>query len=204
MKVKNQPSNTFSLKSVIPKGMKYFHMVFCLVVVGFCQTSMAQTRYHIQDGDVSFVSDAKLEIIEAKTSNVIGLLDIDRKAFAVAIPISSFRGFNSSLQQEHFNENYMESSKYPKGIYKGVILDDIDLNKNGFYRVKTKGKLELHGVEVPRTIECDIKVENNEINVKTVFEVPLEDHNIKIPKIVQYKISEKIEISIDTNFLLKK
>lgn len=179
-------------------------LVIGLIVFGLHQSSIAQTRYHIEDGIVSFVSDAELEVIKAKTSSMVGLLDVDRKAFAVAIPISSFRGFNSSLQQEHFNENYMESSKYPKGIFKGVIIDDIDLGKNGFYKVKAKGKLILHGVEVSRDIECDIKVENNEINVMSKFEIPLEDHNIKIPKIVQLKIAETISIDIDTNFLLKK
>lgn len=196
--------NTYKLKINTRYSIKCFSFVFFLVSLGFCQVAMSQTRYHIQEGDVTFVSKAQLELIEASTSNVIGLLDIDRKAFAIAIQVSSFRGFNSSLQQEHFNENYVESSKYPKAIYKGVILDDIDLTKNGFYKVETKGKFALHGVEVSKNIECDIKVENNEINVKAIFEIPLEDHNIKIPKIVRLKISETILINVDTNFLLKK
>jgi len=182
-----------------------YYLCVLWIVFGLSQESSAQTRYHIQDGNVNFESKAPLELIEAKTADVLGVLDIDRKAFAIAIPISTFRGFNSALQREHFNENYMETFKYPKGIYKGIILDDdVDFTKNGFYKVTTKGKLELHGVVTPREIECDIKVENDLINVKTIFEVPLENHNIKIPTVVRYKISETILVSIDANFLLKK
>jgi len=165
----------------------------------------AQTRYHIEDGKIEFKSDAPNELIEANTSKFLGILDIDQKAFAISIPVATFKGFNSALQREHFNENYMETSKYPKGIYKGVIINkEVDLTKNGYYDITTKGKLLMHGVELDKEINCKIRVEGDLINVKTEFEILLKDYNIKIPTVVRYKIAEKINIIINADFVLRR
>ncbi len=183
------------------------HVSFLLslfILLGSFISAKAQSRYYIEDGQIDFESDAPLELIEATTTNMAGVLDLDKKAFAIAIPISSFHGFNSALQREHFNENYMESEKYPKGIFRGIILDEINLRKNGYYTVTTQGKLNLHGIEKTRKVTCDIVVENGTIKVNSNFDVELVDHNIKIPTIVKQKLSETITINVDVNFATRK
>ena len=179
------------------------HKAFYLFVIfAFLSVSSAnsQTRYYIEDGEINFESDAPLELIEAKTTSMVGVLDLDRKAFAIAIPISSFRGFNSALQREHFNENYMESEKYPKGVFRGVIVDELDLHKNGYHTVTAQGKLNLHGIEKTRKVSCELVIENGTITVNSTFDIELVDHNIKIPTIVKKKLSETITVNIDVNF----
>lgn len=175
-----------------------------LCVLSLFYHSQAQNRYFIEQGKVIFESDAPMELIEASTSSVLGILDKEKKAFAVSIPISTFRGFNAPLQREHFNENYMETEKYPKGIYKGLIVDEIDFNKNGYYTVKTEGKLLLHGIEKVRKITCDIIVEDDVVRLASRFQVELDEHNIKIPTIVSRKLSEVITVNIEADFVLKR
>lgn len=178
--------------------------LFFLCTLSLFYHSQAQTRYFIEEGKVVFASDAPLELIEASTSSILGILDKEKKAFAVSIPISTFRGFNAPLQREHFNENYMETEKYPKGIYKGLIIDDIDFSKNGYYTVTTQGKLLLHGIEQTRKITCDIVVEDDVVRLASKFQVELDEHNIKIPTIVSRKLSEVITVNIEADFVLKR
>lgn len=179
-------------------------IIFLISILGCSSFIQAQSRFYIEDGQIDFESDAPLELIEARTKSMVGILDVDKKAFAIAIPIASFNGFNSSLQKEHFNENYLESEKYPKGIFKGVITDEIDLRKNGYYTVKAHGKLKLHGIEKAREFECDIVIDDGVVNVKSSFDIELVDHKIKIPTIVAKKLSETITVNIDLNFTPKK
>ena len=187
----------------ISKTRIYCILIAIIIACIKFEYSQAQTRYYVEEGKVKFESDAPLELISAHTVKVLGIIDVDKNVFAISIPVASFTGFNSSLQREHFNENYMETEKYPKGIFKGTILGDVDLKKNGYYKVKTKGKLQLHGVEKPREIECEITVNNDLITVKSNFKVQLVDHNIKIPTVVRQKISESIirETDIDNHII---
>ena len=187
----------FLLKKAYKKALTIF---FLCISTLYSISLNAQTRYYIEAGEINFESEAPLELIEATTSSMVGVLDLDRKAFAISIPISSFRGFNSALQREHFNENYMESEKYPKGIFRGVITDELDLRKNGYHTVTAQGKLNLHGIEKTRDITCDVVIENGTIQVNSTFDIQLVDHNIKIPTIVRQKLSETISVNIDVNF----
>ena len=195
-------SKTTNLKFDFRKKILTFISIISLL--GYSSFIQAQSRLYIADGQIDFESDAPLELIEAYTTSMVGILDLDKKAFAIAIPISSFNGFNSSLQKEHFNENYLESEKYPKGIFKGIITDDIDLRKNGYYTIQAQGKLKLHGIEKTREFECDIVVNDGVVNVKSSFDIKLVDHKIKIPTIVAKKLSETILVNIDLNFTPKK
>lgn len=190
----------FKISKIRSISLLFAIFITCLKI----QYSQAQTRYYAEDGKVKFESDAPLELIAAHTEKVLGIIDIDKNVFAISIPVASFRGFNSSLQREHFNENYMETEKFPKGIFKGTILGDIDLHKNGYYQVMTEGKLLLHGVEKSRKIPCEIIVKDGVITVKSNFKVQLVDHNIKIPTVVRQKISESIIIDLNSNFAEKK
>ena len=93
--------------------------------------------YTVTNGKISFRSDAPLEVIRASSSEMIGLIDIDKKNFSLKVQVHSFQGFNSPLQKEHFNENYMESDKYPEASFKGKIIEDGShhelMTKKGYY-----------------------------------------------------------------------
>lgn len=167
------------------------------ILLFFFLVSMHTTKLFItKNGYVKFVSEAPLEIIKASSNKLNGILDTQSKSFAFKVSMSSMEGFNSPLQKIHFNENYIESSKYPYAKFKGRIIEDIDFSKNGIYLIRAKGKFSIHGVEKLRTIKCKININENNIRVKSNFTVLLEDHNIDIPTIVNQKLAEQIRVQV--------
>ena len=99
----------------------------------------------------------------------------------------------------HFNENYLETNRYPKASFSGKIIENIDWEKNGTYEVRSKGKLIIHGQEQERIIRGTIKVSDGLIQLRSAFTVLLEEHQINIPKIMFQKISEEIQVIIEAD-----
>ncbi len=159
--------------------------------------------YEVTNGIVHFHSDAPQELIGATSKNLVGAVNISKRTFLFRISIASFVGFNSPLQKEHFNENYMESDMFPTATYTGKIIEDIDFSKDGDYHIRAKGKLVIHGVEQQRIIKCHIVCRNGTISVQSDFVVLLADYNIKIPRIVSDKLSPEIKVSVNAELQVK-
>jgi hypothetical protein len=149
-------------------------------------------------GKISFQSDAPFELIKASSKDLKGLLDVSKKTFAFKVRMETFEGFNSALQREHFNENYIESDKFPEASFDGKIIEDVDLTKEGTYTVRAKGNFSIHGVSQERIIKSDVVVKDGKINIHSAFSVLLSDHNIPIPKVVKDKLSEDIKVDVTT------
>ncbi len=161
--------------------------------IGICQ----EVGYHCRDGEISFLSSAPLERIEARSNALLGIINPTNSEFGFSVHVNSFQGFNSPLQREHFNENYLESEKFPKATFAGKIIEDINFNTPGVYDVRAKGILTIHGIDQERIIKGKISIEENALSVSAKFKVLLQDHNISIPKIVHQKIAEEIEVFVD-------
>lgn len=159
--------------------------------------------YEVNEGSVYFRSDAPLELIEASSTELKGLINAEERTFAFSVPMSSFEGFNSPLQRVHFNENYMESKQYPNATFSGKIIENIDFTKDGLYTVRAKGQLNVHGVKRERIIRSELQVGEGQIEVRADFTVLLAEHDISIPKIVHQKIAEEIAVEIRAVFLPK-
>lgn len=153
--------------------------------------------YSCKDGNTKFTSEAPLELIKAQSAKTTGVIDCAAKNVAFSIEIDSFDGFNSGLQKEHFREDYMETVKFPKATFKGKIIEDIDFSKNGTTSVRAKGNFAIHGVEKEKIVKVKVTVKDKTILIDTTFEVPLEDHNIKIPKVVNQKIASVIKVEVN-------
>ncbi len=152
--------------------------------------------YSVTNGSIHFKSDAKLELIKANSNEMRGKLDAGKKTFAFIVKMNSFKGFNSPLQKEHFNENYLESSTYPDAYFSGKIIEDIDFTKDGTYSIRVKGNLVLHGVTQERIIKSDVTIKNGLVNIVSNFTVQLSDHNIPIPKVVHEKLASEIKVEV--------
>lgn len=155
--------------------------------------------YATQTGETSFFSETPVENITAVNKTVGAIINTTTNEIAVSMKMSAF-DFPNKLMQEHFNENYMESEKYPTGTFKGKIVEPIDYTKNGIYDVTAKGQLTIHGVTVPRDLKGKLTIENQKISLISNFEVKLVDHKIDIPKIVFAKIAEVISVKIKYGF----
>ena len=159
--------------------------------------------YNISKGNISFSSDAPLELITATSSELKGLIETEKKTFAFSVKVRSFKGFNSGFQKEHFNENYLESDKYPDATFTGKIIEDIDFTKNGVLSVRAKGILTVHGVPKERIIKSDMTIKNGAIFIKANFTVLLSDHNIPIPKVVHEKLASEIKVEVNSELKVR-
>ena len=160
-------------------------------------TLQAQDVFQSTTGEVSFFSKTPVEDIDATCNKLATALNVKTKKFAFKVTITNFE-FKKSLMQEHFNENYMESKKFPKATFEGEITDAVDLTKPGTYNVKAKGKLNIHGVEQERIIDAVVTVSAADIKITSDFKVKLVDHKIEVPKLVFEKIAETIDVSVKT------
>ena len=176
--------------------LKYIFLLFL-----FCSNTLFAQQYSSNTGEVSFFSSAKLEDIKAENNKLNGIIDMETGQFAFKIAISEFV-FPNSLMQEHFNENYLESDKFPYATFVGSILNH-NLVNEGNQQVEVNGVMNIHGIENEMVISSMLNKTKNEVNISSDFSVKLVDHNIKIPKIVMYKIAEEIAVSIKMKLIEK-
>lgn len=166
--------------------------IFLLLIAGLaCGTVTAQDRdlLRVSRSEVRFTSSAPLETITAVNDRARGVLDRNDRSFAVQVPIAEFTGFNAPLQREHFNENYLVSRSWPNATFTGRIIEGIDLREHGSHEVRAKGVLTIRGEPMERVIPCSIDVDGEGVTVRARFEVPLADHGIRIPRVVQQKVA---------------
>ena len=166
-----------------------------LVAIFLYTVAFSQVKFNEQKGEIGFASNAQLEMIKATSDKVTGIIDPATNQFVFSVTIQTFKGFNSDLQRQHFNDNYMESDKYPKATFSGKIIEQIDFAKDSSYMVRAKGDLDIHGQKQTRIIKSRLTVKNGVIRIESDFLVPLTDHNISIPKIVNQKIANEIEVT---------
>ncbi len=153
-----------------------------------------------KSGEASFFSEAPLENIDAKTKSVNSILNTSSKEVVYIIPITTFQ-FQKALMQEHFNEKYMESNKYPDAKYRGKINEELDFTKNGTYSVTSAGILTIHGVDKNHTEKGTITIKGDSIFVESQFNVLLKDHKIQIPTIMTKKIAEQVLVKIKAAYV---
>src|SRR5688500_6293259 len=176
--------------------------VFAFAFVSYAE-SKGQKKYTTQKASLEFTSEAELELIRAASTDARGIIDANTNQFAFSVDVITFKGFNSSLQREHFNEKYLESEKFPRASFSGKIIEQIDFSKDGTYDVRAKGDLDIHGVKQTRIIKGKITINNGALHVVAQFTVPLSDHNISIPTIVSQKIATEIQVQFEASMMLQ-
>jgi hypothetical protein len=151
--------------------------------------------YMTRNGFIGFYSKTALEDIAAENNQVYAVIDLAKKNLAFTLLMKAFI-FKKDLMQSHFNENYVESDKYPKANFSGSYTGDLIPEKNGTYPVTVKGNLTIHNVTRPIEKPGRFEVANGKITGYADFTVKPEDFDIKIPSIVRDKISELITVHV--------
>ena len=172
-----------------------------LMAAGLAATSLqAQKVYSTKNGKISFFSKAPLEDIEASTSEVESKFASSTGQLVFTLLIKGFQ-FENQLMEDHFNENYLESNKFPKSNFKGYVtnIKDINFAKDGTYPAKVKGSLNIHGVA--KEIESDgtIDIKGGKVTAKTKFPIKLKDHKIG-GAMVGKKIAETIMVNVSCQY----
>jgi polyisoprenoid-binding protein YceI len=145
---------------------------------------------------ISFFSKSPLEDIEATNKKVTVVMKTTTNDIQFAVPMISFK-FPKPLMEEHFNENYVESTKFPTCTFKGKILETIDYTKDGEHKVTVKGTLELHGVTKEIEVTGTITIKGNEIMVISAFKIKVADYNIKVPSLYVQNIAEVVDVKVN-------
>jgi hypothetical protein len=174
------------------------NFLFVAGLTAMSLSSQAQDKYFTKTGKIEFSSKASMEDIEAKNKTVAAILDTKTGALQFSVLMKGFE-FPKALMQEHFNENYIESDKYPRAEFKGTVTNNanIDYTKDGTYTAQVSGQLTIHGVTKNVNTTGSFKVDGGKIDVSAVFNVLVADYKIKIPSIVKDKVSNTIKVTVD-------
>src|SRR5690606_22102100 len=140
-----------------------------------------------------------LENIQAKTQKVASAINLDNGDIIFKVKINTFE-FAKKLMQEHFNENYMESDKYPFAEFKGKILNPQQIKGNGTSNVDVSGKVLMHGRTKDYTTKATMVLNNNQLSPISHVYIKAVDDKIKVPAVVGKYISEGIQVKIAAQF----
>jgi hypothetical protein len=159
---------------------------------------MAQDKYFTKSGSIHFVSKGAIETIQANHRSVTCVLDSKTGAVQFAVLMKGFE-FKKALMQEHFNENYVESDKYPKAEFRGQIVNNSEIayTKDGVYNAHVKGKLTLHGETKDVEADGKVTVKGGKLLANSDFTIQMSDYNITIPKLVKENMSNTVTISVN-------
>jgi hypothetical protein len=183
--------------------MKYIFtllIAFSLVTFGFINHSGG--IYKSNTGNIEFFSHTAVEDIKAENHKVKTAFDAASGKIQYSVVIKDFQ-FEKALMQEHFNEKYMESTKYPRSTFNGTIdnVSAIKFDTDGTYTSKVSGKLTIKDVTKQVSTTGTFVVKGGKVNAKASFRVNPTDYNIKIPNVVKEKISNNLKVSIDVDYV---
>ena len=156
----------------------------------FAQIYMAKTC------EISFFSKTPIEDIDAVNKATKPLLNTTTGDVQIKIVMTAFV-FPKPLMQEHFNENYLESEKYPNAVFKGKINEKVDYTKDGDKKVTVTGKLAMHGVEKDITIPGTLTVKGEEIKMSSAFKIKFDDYKVVIPSLYQGVIPPDTDVKLN-------
>jgi polyisoprenoid-binding protein YceI len=179
--------------------MKNIIIVFILFLT--CTKADAQILM-TKNATISFHSHTFLENIDAVNNNVMAVIDGTKKNIAFSLLMKQF-DFPKKLMQTHFNENYVESDKFPKATFSGSYAENADLTKDGSYQIIVNGKLTIHGVTKQVQIPATLTVKAGTITGTTTFKLNPTDYNIDIPFIVRDKIEKENTVKVKTEWIQK-
>ena len=159
---------------------------------------MYAQKYIAEKSEIVFFSDAPMEDIKATNKKASSIYNASSNEIVFSVPIAEFQ-FAKSLMQEHFNEKYMESDKYPKATFQGTI-QNYDATKKDTQNARAVGKLTIHGVSNDVDLPGTIEVSGSKLIMKSKFMVKVADYKIEIPQLLWQNIAEQVEVTVEFTF----
>jgi len=170
------------------------------LLLAACLTAAGQPVFSCTAGTASFFSSAPLENIEASSGSLNSMLNAATGEMVFIVPMRSFH-FKKALMEDHFNERYVESGKFPQAVYKGRLNGPVDPGTAGERLVTATGTLTLHGVERSRTDTATLTVADGTITLEGRFPLAVADHGIRIPTLVNRNIADTVMVSFKATYV---
>jgi len=172
----------------------------CLLLgLGSSGQARAQGKFMTRGGHISFFSASIMEDIEARNDKVAAVFDVETGQIAFSVPVHEFQ-FKRTLMQEHFNENYMESEKYPKATFTGQILNAAQVLKQlptAGQNVEAEGNLTMHGVTHKIIVTGTLQLRDGQLVVFAYFNIAPADYSIDIPLLVREHIAKSVSVRVN-------
>lgn len=170
-----------------------------LVLIVTCSLFSAQAQqFTSEQSEVKFFSSAPVEDIDAVNTASKSVIDLSTGKFAFVVPSNKFE-FKKKLMQEHFNENYMESEKYPKSTFTGSISNWAMFENEK--EILASGELTIHGVTTKVEIPAKLNIQKDKLVVDSTFPVALAEYKIKIPKALFYNIADTVDVTVHFEYI---
>jgi len=160
----------------------------------YLQSANAQI-YLADSARISFYSQTKAEDIDAVNTMAKPIMSIATGEFDVSLLNTAF-SFKKDLMKEHFNEDYMESSKYPTTVFKGKINETVDYMEDGVHKITVTGTMDMHGVKKQITVPGTITVKGGKLYVYAKFNVKIADYNIKLPSFLSINVADNVDVTV--------
>ncbi len=175
----------------------FTRFLFTIFLIPACTLSGTAQKYFSKTAKVSFVSEAPIEKIVSTNNSGYLIMDVATGQLEMSVLIKGFQ-FDKALMQAHFNENYMESDKYPKAFFKGRItnISTFSLTNEGTYQAELKGDLTIHGITRPFSTQAKMIANGGKVSAEGNFEVAIADYGIEVPKVVRDNIAKQVKVSI--------
>ena len=175
--------------------------IVAVIVLSFCLGNiyLSAQKYITKEGNIEIFSKTPVFTIEGLDKKVASILNLENGDVVATTLVRSFK-FHEALVEDHFNENYMNSEKFPKASFKGKIVNfkEVNVKKDGTYKVSIKGDLTIHGETKPVDAAGTIIVKDGKVTAKSQFNISLAAYKIHVEE--SYKDAIKDEIRLDINF----
>ncbi|MDX5423050.1 MAG: YceI family protein [Hymenobacteraceae bacterium] len=172
--------------------MKTIYLLI-MILLGYSHLTLAQQAVYRGTGQISFSATAPLDLIRGTSTEITGFIDMQTGKLSFSVPVSSFQ-FANSLMQEHFNQKYMESGRFPKATFTGKVKS---FQQKSVQEVTAHGTLTIHGVEQRRQVKGTLTQQGDRLYLKASFVVRTGDHNIKSPGLVDDSMAERIDTQLE-------
>jgi len=179
--------------------MKNRILTLLLLIIATVSISVAQEKYEVHSGFISFFSSAPFEDIYAENHQIKSLIDLSTGELAFVVPIPGFK-FKKSLMETHFNKKYLESDKFPNAIFTGKFITSSPLDKRGLNPVLVEGELKIHGVTLKLKEVGKMTFYKGELLVISEFKLRPKAFNIKIPKLLIKNIAEEVLVKVNLRY----
>lgn len=158
-------------------------------------------KYFTKSGTISFFSKTSMENIDATSNQATSIIDATSGDIVFKVLQQSFQ-FQKALMQEHYNEKYVESEKFPEATFKGKIanVSAVNFTKDGIYPVKVTGDMTMHGATKSVTADGTITIKGGKVTAQAKFPLYLKDFKIEIPGAVKDKIAENVQVTVDISY----
>lgn len=179
------------------------HYLLLMGILLATVTVKAQGIYISRNTTISFYSSAPIEDIKAESKTAVSAMNSQTGEIFFKVLINSFQ-FRKSLMQEHFNEDYLQSDKYPTAEFKGkIVKGNFDPAKSGTYQTEVQGTLTIHNVAKQYTVPATFDVSRRRIDSKSVFYVKLADHGIRIPRLLTENLADSVQVTVTAQYVPK-